>query len=333
MDDSRFDRLTRRLASRRSTVGLLVGGLLAVATESTPGLARRRASGKHRNDRAGRLRAGPTCGKAKAACSTSGDCCNPLTCANGVCVKPASGGNTCASGELKCGKGCCSAPRNGAATCRKSRCGFSCDNGYAKCGTDCVDTRSDADNCGACGNVCSSGEVCSGETCTETCSADLQTDVNNCGACGNSCGIDHTCSDGQCSCSGTVCNGSCIDTWTDPDNCGECGNVCDLPHATATCRGGACVIVSCDSGYKDCDGESDNGCETDIAADPKNCGGCGNTCPETQFCREFQPGCGGQYNCCQPNGGVCFNACDCCSAVTGGGCAFFDGGQNPGTCI
>ncbi|MEZ4394107.1 MAG: hypothetical protein R3A48_23795 [Polyangiales bacterium] len=58
----------------------------------------------------------------------------------------------------------------------------------------CRDTQSDRAHCGACGNACAAGQVCSGGRCVVSCPA------------------------GQ-----TDCAGSCRDTQTDRSHCGACG--------------------------------------------------------------------------------------------------------------
>jgi hypothetical protein len=45
------------------------------------------------------------------------------------------------------------------------------------------------------------------------------------------------------------------------------------PHVD--CSGFDCV---CTGGFESCDGDDDNGCESELAIDPQNCGGCGNVC-------------------------------------------------------
>jgi len=86
------------------------------------------------------------------------------------------------------------------------------------CGGVCVETASDSNNCGGCGNVCPAGSTCQSSSCICTnnglapCNGacpDLSSDPNNCGACGNVC-PEGTCTDGECEC-------------PTPPTCGTCG--------------------------------------------------------------------------------------------------------------
>jgi hypothetical protein len=66
-----------------------------------------------------------------------------------------------------------------------------------------------------------------------------------------------------------------------PASCGGCTTVCDPVHGTSHCdaaEGYACVVDTCTTGYADCDVKGDNGCESLLAEDEKNCGKCGNDC-------------------------------------------------------
>ncbi len=94
-------------------------------------------------------------------------------------------------------------------------------------------------------------------------------------------------------------------TSSDPYNCGSCGNVCALDHVAAHgCEGGKCVIVACEEGYSDLNGQDEDGCESDcvptstfdycdgidnncdgrtdenfdLQTDVHNCGECGRSC-------------------------------------------------------
>jgi hypothetical protein len=138
------------------------------------------------------------------------------------------------------------------------------------CGTVCVDTDTDPENCGACagagGDVCGTDEICVTGACVPDCTGatptlcgavcvDTDTDPEHCGACadagGDLCMTDEVCEAGSCvpACDSglTYCDGACVDTDTDPDHCGACasagGVVC---AATESCVMGSCVSVTCD---------------------------------------------------------------------------------------
>jgi hypothetical protein len=76
------------------------------------------------------------------------------------------------------------------------------------CGGECIDSQNDPDNCGGCGNACSSSEVCIAGQCTL-----------------------------QCNGGTTNCDGTCINTSNDPAHCGGCGNSC----ASDICTNLTCV--------------------------------------------------------------------------------------------
>lgn len=86
-----------------------------------------------------------------------------------------------------------------------------------------------------------------------------------------------------------VCNG-------DDDDCNmlvddetvASGPLCTLDNADAACVAGTCGISMCSDGFDDCDMMSPNGCESPVAADPLNCGGCGMVCMEGEGCRDSE---------------------------------------------
>ncbi len=55
----------------------------------------------------------------------------------------------------------------------------------------------------------------------------------------------------------------------------QAGESCDGPALHAQCN--ACIIT-CDSGFGDCDANAANGCEADLSSDSNACGACGNAC-------------------------------------------------------
>lgn len=65
----------------------------------------------------------------------------------------------------------------------------------------------------------------------------------------------------ECPSGTTECNGTC----TPGNSC--CATSCEASNATTECRDQECVIVECTSEFVDCDGNFDNGCEQDMAAD------------------------------------------------------------------
>lgn len=87
--------------------------------------------------------------------------------------------------------------------------------------------------------------------------------------------VEATCSAGQ-----KHCAGSCVHPQTDVNNCGNCGVKCVAPpNASSKCNMGKCEY-ECKPGFKNCDGKWENGCESAVDTDKKNCGGCGVKCKE-----------------------------------------------------
>jgi hypothetical protein len=155
--------------------------------------------------------------------------------------------------------------------------------GSTKCGLTCVDTDVDSANCGACGNVCPAGQVCSNGGCGLACAGgstkcgnacvSTASDPMNCGGCNVVCPSGQVCSNGVCGlqCSGgtTKCGNLCTNTLTDAANCGGCGNGCPSGQL---CSNGSCNLF-CFGGTTKCG----NACVI-TANDAANCGACGNAC-------------------------------------------------------
>jgi len=64
----------------------------------------------------------------------------------------------------------CTAPAGAIAVCAGSGCSFACQSGYLNCngvaGDGCeINSFTDKDNCGGCGNKCTGSNVCIGGTC------------------------------------------------------------------------------------------------------------------------------------------------------------------------
>ncbi len=224
-------------------------------------------------------------------CKTCGNACVPTPgaqaqCTNGVCFEKA-----CAIGFMDCNN-----------------------NSQDACETN---LGNDATNCGYCGNTCKiphASAKCNGGKClvdqcdtgwancdgngANGCETQLDSDSQNCGACGRACVTSGTssatciagacyavCDAGAGDCSHptapTADDGCETATGTDPDNCGLCGNVCSVPSGTPGCSAGVCTIANCPADTGDCDGDVQNGCETDLLTDADHCGSCARACSGT----------------------------------------------------
>lgn len=108
------------------------------------------------------------------------------------------------------------------------------------------------------------------------CEVNQQTDVNNCGGCGNKCSSNNgapACNNGVCSiqcnagfadCNNNPADGCEANLNTDNNHCGNCNTSCgNLPaHAAAgACSGGMCVVTACQAGWFDLNGNWGDGCE------------------------------------------------------------------------
>ena len=123
------------------------------------------------------------------------------------------------------------------------------------CSGKCVNTTSDKNNCGACGQVCS-GDFCRNglcwacepgfTQCGDKC-IDTMSDRANCGACGKVCADRSICYNGacvKCSKGSTRCGNECTDLTWDANNCGACGVGC----STGICNDSVCS-TKCGNGY------------------------------------------------------------------------------------
>ncbi len=169
---------------------------------------------------------------------------DPLNCA--AC------GNVCPGGTL--------------ATCSNGICGLSsCPVGTANCdgqaSNGCeINTTSDPDHCGACGNAC---EFTNAEP--------------NC--VGSACVIAW-CTGGFGNCDKNAANGCEVNLASSTSNCGTCGKVCSSVGGQASCAAGTCQIA-CTGSHADCDIDVATGCEADLFTSMQNCGACGTACPAT----------------------------------------------------
>jgi hypothetical protein len=246
-----------------------------------------------------------------------------------------------------------------------------CNNpGQMICNGVCVDTTTDANNCGACGDTTTGANICAtGQTCAPngggvgTCSAcpgtetactgganpppgacvDLtMVDPNNCGACGNTCGTGSTCQvpagggTPACICNApyVTCTGAsgsyCAEVSSDPNNCGACASV----GPTHVCPTGAMCssgMCQCPGGEQQCGTGAAAYCATITGTDSNNCGACGRVCPTGTMCSGGSCVCPpGQLNC----NGTCIDPLNdqhSCGGCIGGGGMGVDCGQG-GVC-
>lgn len=246
----------------------------------------------------------------------AGGACGIVSCAplfadcDGVvatgCERPLTTLTSCGA----CGRMCTLPHAN--ETCAGGTCEIaSCESGWADCDGDaangCETNTRTLTDCGGCGAACSLSNAtasCGTGTCeivscttgfgdcdgldVTGCERSLRT-LTDCGTCGTACnipGAGESCATGACEpsacdplradCDGNAANG-CETPTNTATSCGGCDIPCALAHASETCTSGSCVLLACDTGWADCDGNPVNGCETDIRT-LSNCGACGTSC-------------------------------------------------------
>ncbi len=321
-----------------------------------------------------------TCGR---VCSTYGitRSCAGGSCEGAACLtgytdcngnKQSDGCETNTGGDVTncggCGRVC--STNNISRACASSSCqAGTCLTGFADCNTNkqldgCeINLNTDANNCNACGTVCSANNMatrtcgagtcngnctnrfadCNGNKQSDGCEINMDTDVLNCNACGRVCStqnIARACVGGSCetpACNGGFadCNGNkqsdgCeINLNTDVLNCNACGRVCSTQNIARSCVGGSCETPGCNAGFADCNtNKQSDGCEINIlSGDIVNCGACGTGCSQNHITATCAA-----YNC--ESGSCASGYLDCNSNKRGDGCEteIFNNLSNCGGC-
>jgi hypothetical protein len=238
----------------------------------------------------------------QATCSAGWDDCNN---------DPGDGCETSIFSIANCGScgNVCDIPQSsescGGGTCTS----VACATGFANCDTmpDCETTLGTVSNCRACGEACANAHgttSCGGGGCSPTCEAGWKSCDNladngcersvrtltDCGDCNTVCSFPNaaaSCSTGSCT-MGTCNTGfadcgataGCETTLGTASNCASCGNTCTNAHGTNSCSGSPGSYdcsPACDTGWKSCDGNPDNGCERSLRT-TSDCGDCNVAC-------------------------------------------------------
>jgi hypothetical protein len=153
------------------------------------------------------------------------------------------GGRICSGGACVCGPGrslCANSNTCVDLTMDPNHCGF-CNVAYG------TDQLCDGGQCATdiCSPVPPLPPPVGREACARSC-VDLASDPSNCGACGSVCSGGQVCADGLCGCPagtmyctapGTISAG-CFNLDASPSHCGSCGQSCD---PGLVCRAGGCV--------------------------------------------------------------------------------------------
>lgn len=244
-------------------------------------------------------------------CGSCGErCAEGQTCVDGGCVEACEKGAIVCDGvcvdHLRDDRNCgdCGHTCPEGKSCQAGECkpGAACPEGENLCNGTCIDTDTDAMHCGDCDTPCPPGAACVGGECVcpdsericDGSCVDTESDLSHCGGCDLRCGdqenaVGGVCEEGSCElectfgyddCDGDAENGCEVELQSDVANCGRCGIDCrDAPFVEgARCTFGTCQILECAAGRGNCDFNPENGCESVLAEDPQNCGGCGFAC-------------------------------------------------------
>jgi hypothetical protein len=160
----------------------------------------------------------------EAACSTVADCRTGYDCVSGGCIPGRADAGTPEDAGPPADAGTPPSPDAGPPPTDAGP--MSTDAGPCTetvCGSACVDTTNDPQNCGGCGQACGEFAICCNSQCF------LKDEF--CGACGYTCQSGWGC-----------CGNFCEDFQNDYMNCGGCGIECGL---FTCCMNGVCTIFGC----------------------------------------------------------------------------------------
>lgn len=233
MDSEFFDKFAKQVSaftSRRSLVRGLAGtgagaalasvlgdGLMPGESASAKSKKKRRKQRKRKKEKKKEKK--QECNDKGKTCALPLNPCETVSCLDHKCVPSTQpDGFSCGNGQICQGGQCVAACGSGG----------SCTVGTTCCGNACVDTQTNASNCGSCGSACGNSQICQGGQCVAVC--------------GNGPG----CTGGT-----TCCANACVDTQTSVANCGSCG--ADCGNTADTCSGGTCQCgneAPCANGFE-----------------------------------------------------------------------------------
>jgi len=149
---------------------------------------------------------------------------------------------------------------------------------------------------GVCGIVsCTAGWADCNALADDGCETRLGT-AENCSACADRCAFANAtavCQDGSCriaSCDlgwadcNTLTGDGCETQLGTLENCSACADRCAFQNARSVCASGRCQLLSCNTGFADCNHSSADGCESDLSTD-FSCGSCANSCRPPARCQ------------------------------------------------
>jgi len=246
-----------------------------------------------------------SCRSGLCACGAWPVCVTGEACCDGGCRVLASDAAHCGG----CGRDCAIRLEQVATpACRQGACDYdACAQGHLDCDGDRsngCETPFSAADCGACGFSCGEFGACVDGACgcltphddcdgslQNGCEAYLPTALEHCGLCSRSC-LDDVVHAAGIACAGGECDyASCLASHADCDGerangceqglwetqaCGPgCGGLLDCHlhtvHAEGvSCDRGTCTYEACQPGYKSCDDDPADGCET-LLWNPENC--------------------------------------------------------------